>query len=246
MKQYYLGLNFILYCRTCCAAIFCRNTTKKFSIQGNMKNYSAFLFDMDGTLVDTERLKGWALSETCNRFGGRVDIDIYKAVMGESWSCVANHFFKIAQIDPDIKEFDAEFRKIYQELLREDLTVNPNAREFLMKLKSKGKKTGVVSSGFRWMADQILTQCELSGYFDIIITQENVTRHKPDPESYLLALEWLSLPSSDVLIFEDSNAGLIAAKKANCDAIAFQHEFNINNDLSLAIKVISNFNEFWE
>jgi beta-phosphoglucomutase-like phosphatase (HAD superfamily) len=58
-----------------------------------------------------------------------------------------------------------------------------------------------------------------------------------------LALERLGIPSSEVLIFEDSNAGLLAAKNANCDAVAFKHQFNVNNNLSLSIKVISDFNE---
>ncbi len=59
----------------------------------------------------------------------------------------------------------------------------------------------------------------------------------------LLDLEKLSLSGSDVLVFEDSNAGLVAAKKANCDLVAFQHEFNVNNNFSTAIQVISDFNE---
>ena len=209
-----------------------------------MKNYSAYLFDLDGTLVDSEKLKGKALAETCRLFGGRVEASIYKEVMGESWFQVTKYFFKVAEIKPDIDKFNAEFKAIYQKLLRTELTLNPNVLELLTKLKAKGKRLGVVSSAFPWMVDQILSQLNLSGFFDIVITNEQVTKHKPDPEAYLLALKMLSLPGSDVLVFEDSNAGLIAARKANCDSVAFQHEFNVNNDFSLAIQVISEFNQF--
>lgn len=59
----------------------------------------------------------------------------------------------------------------------------------------------------------------------------------------MLALEKLSLSSSVVFIFEDSNAGLVAANKANCDVIAFQHEYNANHDLSLAMETNSDFNK---
>ena len=90
--------------------------------------------------------------------------------------------------------------------------------------------------------DEII-ECDLCGA-EVVITNEQVTRHKPDPEAYLLTLEKLSVPSSDVLVFEDSKSGLIAATKANCDVVAFRHEFNVNNDFSLAIQVISDFNEF--
>ena len=112
-----------------------------------------------------------------------------------------------------------------------------------MELSEKGKKIGVVSSGAAWMVNQILEQFQLSTLFDVVITKENVTQHKPHPEAYQLALNELSLTSSEVLIFEDSSAGLLAAKGANCDAIAVEHEFNSNNNLSLALKVITDFRE---
>lgn len=209
-----------------------------------MKSYTAYLFDLDGTLVDSEKLKGKALAKTCSLFGGKVDVEVYKTVMGERWLNVTNHFFKAAKIEPDIDEFNAEFKKIYQEILLKELTPNPNVVELLLKLKALRKKMGVVSSGSDWMVDQVLSQLELSEFFDLVISKEQVTKLKPDPEAYLLALEKLSLPSAEVLIFEDSNSGLIAAKNAYCDSVAFKHGFNENHDLSSAIQIISDFNEF--
>lgn len=209
-----------------------------------MKNYTAYLFDLDGTLVDSEKIKGKALAKTCSLFGGKVEVKVYKTVMGERWLNVINHFFEMANIDPNIEEFNEEFKKIYQELLLKELTPNPNVVELLTKLKEKEKILGVVSSASGWMVDQVLSQLDLSVFFELIITKEHVTRHKPDPEAYLLALEKLSLPSSEVLIFEDSNAGLKAARNTNCDSVAFKHEFNGSHDLSLAIQIITDFNEF--
>jgi HAD superfamily hydrolase (TIGR01509 family) len=210
-----------------------------------LKNYSAYLFDLDGTLVDSEKLKGRALAETCILLGGVVEVDVYKDVMGHRWEYVADHFFKIAGIEPDIEVFNRQFKKIYQELLLKELAPNPNIVALLIRLKKAGKKMGIVSSASKWMVDQVLIQLKLAHFFEIIITKEDVIKHKPDPEAFLLALEKLSLPDSDVLIFEDSEPGLIAAKRANCDSIAFQHQFNSNHDLSLAIRTISDFNEIF-
>ena len=209
----------------------------------NLKNYSAYLFDMDGTLVNSEDFKGIALSKACLCFGGHAEATAYKAVMGENWSVVTDHFFNIAQIAPELSQFNAEFDKIYLKLLNDGLRLNTNAKELLIKLFAKGKKTAIVSSESTWMVDKILSRLDLAGFFNLIITEEDVKKHKPDPEAYILALEQFSLDSSEVLVFEDSNAGLIAANRAGCDAVAFQHEFNISNDLSLAIKVISDFND---
>ena len=209
----------------------------------NLKEYKAYLFDMDGTLVSSEKLKGTAISKACSRFGGDVDVNVYKEVMGGSWEVVANHFFEIAKISPNMEEFVSEYSIIYKELLRHNLKLTPNAKEFLIELSEKGKKIGIVSSSFSWMINQILEQLHLSDYFDIVIAKEDVKNHKPHPEAYLLALNRLSLTSSDVLIFEDSQAGLLSAKGANCDAIAIEHEFNSNNNLSLSLKVIKDFSE---
>ncbi len=208
-----------------------------------MEGYSAYLFDMDGTLVNSEKIKGKALAETCKRFGGEVDVNIYKLVMGKSWEFVANHFFEKAKIQPEIEDFNTKFRPIYEQLLLKELALNPNALELLLKLKSDGKRMGLVSSASRWMVDHIISQLDLSNFFEVIVTKENVLKHKPDPEAYLLALEKLSLPTSEVLIFEDSNSGLVAASKADCDTIAFKHEFNINHDLSSALQIISDYKE---
>lgn len=209
----------------------------------NLKKYKAYLFDMDGTLVSSEKLKGSAISQACSRLGGEVDVNIYKEVMGESWEVVTNHFFEVAKIYPNMDEFNNEFNRIYKRLLRGELKLTPNVKEFLLELSEKGKKLGVVTSGATWMVNQILEQFQLTELFDIVITKENVTRHKPHPEAYLLALNKLAIASSEVLIFEDSSAGLLAAKGANCDTIAVEHEFNSNNDLSLALKVITDFRE---
>ena len=208
-----------------------------------MKEYSAYLFDMDGTLVASEKLKGLSVAETCRLFGGEVSVDVYKEVMGEKWEAVTSHFFSKAGISPDRQKFNQEFRKIYEKHLLEELEPNCNAISFLKHLKEKGKKTGLVSSASGWMVEHVLKQLGISAMFDVIVFKEHVTKHKPDPESYLLAIKKLGTPQDEVLIFEDSKVGLIAAERAGCDAVAFRHEFNVNNDLSKAVKVITDYQE---
>ena len=136
-----------------------------------------------------------------------------------------------------------EFKRIYQELLTKKLEPNSNVVELLNELKKQGKKLGLVSSAFSWMVEQVLKQVNLVGFFDVVISKEQVTKHKPDPQAYMIAIDKLGLPGPDVLVFEDSFAGLTAAHKANCDVVAFRHGFNLNHDFSFAIQVISDYNE---
>ncbi len=208
-----------------------------------MKTYSAYLFDMDGTLVNSEKFKGMALSKACMKFDGQASVEDYRTVMGNSWSVVIDHFFKAAQISPNTDEFNSVFQNIYQDLLKRKLQLNKGAKNLLLQLKSANKKLAIVSSAANLMVNQILNRLEISEFFDIIISQEDVKKHKPDPEAFLLALNKFSISNSEALVFEDSYAGIIAAYEAGCDSIAFQHEFNVNHDLSLAVRKISSFAE---
>ena len=98
-----------------------------------MNFYNAYLFDMDGTLVQSERLKGKALSEACSYFGAEVNIGIYKSVMDKSWEVVTGCFFENGKINPDKNEFDRIFKKLYKELIQDELELNANAKKLLPK-----------------------------------------------------------------------------------------------------------------
>ena len=128
-------------------------------------------------------------------------------------------------------------------MLAQELELTPYARTYLEQLKQAGYKLGVVSSAANWMLQQILKQLELNEMFDIIICQEDVKNHKPHPEAYLVALEKFGLKADQVLVFEDSHAGISAAKKACCDVVAIKHDFNVNNNLAGALTHIRHFKE---
>ncbi|MBD0785589.1 HAD family phosphatase [Vibrio sp. Y2-5] len=214
-------------------------------MENELKDYDVYLFDMDGTLVNSEPLKGKALALACLDYGVQVDHNIYKDVMGESWQVVTGHFFVHANISPDLTEFNRLFRAHYEKMLNDELELNTGAKAYIEQLKQSGKKCGVVSSAATWMVESILTSLQLENAFDLVITQEHVTKHKPDPEAYNLALAHFSVSPEQTIVFEDSTAGVRAGKSSGCDVIAFQHDFNGKNDLSDAIKVISTYEEMF-
>lgn len=208
-----------------------------------MKEYELYLFDMDGTLVNSEPLKGLALAKACSDFGSDIDFNIYKEVMGESWFVVTAHFFKHAAISPKLSDFNVYFRRHYEELLSNKLELNCGALQYITYLKRSGKRCGVVSSAASWMVEHILGSFNLSDTFDVVITQEHVAKHKPDPEAYELALAQFDIAPQNTLVFEDSNAGVQAGLSSGCDVIAIGHDFNGKNDLSGAIKLITSYDE---
>jgi HAD superfamily hydrolase (TIGR01509 family) len=209
----------------------------------SLNEYKLFLFDMDGTLVDSEPLKGQAIAAACNEYGADVNASLYTDVMGQSWQKVTERFFSHAAISPDPVEFRKRFKRHYKVLLDENVSLTPGVEQFIKGSIASGKRCGVVSSAARWMAEHILLKLGLYDCFDIIITQEDVTKHKPDPEAYLLALHRTKINSDETLVFEDSRAGLDAAIASHCDVIAIKHSFNLNNDLGIACKSIASFSE---
>lgn len=203
----------------------------------------AFLIDLDGTLADSEPLKGLALAETCASYGGIADAEIYVDVMGEDWPTVTAHFFKCAGISPAYDDFNARFKERYVALLRERVTLTPGAAEFISAAKAAGARLALVSSAAPWMVESVLQKLDLADAFDLVITQADVARHKPHPEAYLLALSGLDLDATEVLVFEDSAAGLKAAHAAGCRSVAIAHHFNARHDKSLALQTIASFAE---
>ncbi|CAM3689451.1 Phosphorylated carbohydrates phosphatase [Vibrio aerogenes CECT 7868] len=208
-----------------------------------MKNYKAYLFDLDGTLVNSEPLKGKAIALTCHDYGFPVDYHIYQDVMGQHWSAVTAHFFRQAGFSPDQAEFDQKFRAHYEQLLSRQLALNAGAADYLQWLKNTTQPCAVVSSGARWMVECILSAMQIADIFSVVIGREDVTRHKPDPEGYLSALSQLGVTPEEAVVFEDSAAGIAAGVACGCDVVAFAHEFNAHNDLSKAVQVISDYDQ---
>jgi HAD superfamily hydrolase (TIGR01509 family) len=192
----------------------------------------AYLFDLDSTLAASEALKARALAQACASYGAKANHLIYADVMGEDWPTVTGHFLKRYDLRPPFDEFNDRFRGFYLDLIEAEVSETQGARQFVLETRSSGTTIGVVSSAATWMVEKVL-----------VITQEDVARHKPDPEAYLLALSRLRVSAKDTLVFEDSSAGMKAAKAAGCHCVAVRHAFNGKHDFSGALREIESFSE---
>lgn len=208
-----------------------------------MNSFAAALFDLDGTLADSEILKAQALSMTVFQLGGSAPLEVYREVMGSDWSTVRSHFCRQGGLATTPANFDTVFRALYTSLIRTRVTIRPWGREYLAHLRREGRSIGLVSSAARWMVDGILARTGLQDAFQVIVGGDDVTRHKPDPEAYLLALSRLAVKPTDAIVFEDSASGVLAGWRAGCRVVAIRHEFNLGHDLSLASATIASFEE---
>lgn len=215
------------------------------------------LFDLDGTVADTERLKAKAISRAIAHFGGAVSEELYKEWMGKSWEVVTTAFFEAAGVGVTLKEFDPIFREHYLKLLEEELREHNSFSSFAKFLKSRGTRMALVSSGVPWMIQKTLTQLNIASFFEVIVSADDVLKHKPDPEPYLQALAKLGAAPfergaalnqsvADAVVFEDSESGFLSAHRAGLRVYGVKHPFNASHDFSLCAGIFKSFEECLE
>lgn len=200
------------------------------------------LFDLDGTLADTEVLKAQGLSLAVLHFGGTVSPGVYKNVMGQSWEAVTAKFFQRANIQVSYQEFDPVFREIYTSLI-DSLKPDLGTEKLVQSLKSKNHQLGLVSSAAPWMIDKILARLNFQNVFDSIVGGDDVKNHKPDPEAYLVMLQKLKADANTTIAFEDSESGFKAASAANLKVYGIRHEYNGGHDFKLCAQVFDHLSQ---
>jgi HAD superfamily hydrolase (TIGR01509 family) len=208
-----------------------------------LKTPKAVLFDMDGVLVQTEPLKAQAHASTVAHFGGKVEPAFYATVMGQSMEAAEWAFCQTGQVEEAFSRYRPRYETIYHTLLQTQLAVTPGVIPLLQQLQGRGYRLAVVTSDHAATMQDVLARTSLIHFFEVRVARDDVTRTKPAPDGYLLALERLALPTSAALVIEDSEAGVQAATSAGLPTIALRHSFNAQHDFGRAFKVIDSFGD---
>ncbi|MEV7807301.1 HAD-IA family hydrolase [Microbispora sp. NPDC088329] len=181
----------------------------------------AALFDLDGTLINTEirSLALWRMlldnhgiscDETLlRRFMGRRGVDVIPEVLPD--------------VDPEA--LIEEIRSYYDHPDLPDIVPVPGAAELVSRVAEQGAPLALVTSAQRWWALERLTDIGVVEVVRTIVSAEDVTVGKPDPSGYLMAADLLAVDPAKCVVFEDSLAGIAAARAAGmtCVAVATTH-----------------------
>ena len=176
------------------------------------------IFDMDGLLLDTERIyqEGW--NECAKNYVDQVNPEVALACAGSSGEQiqkVLNTYYP----GIDGKALNKDVIAYYQEHVLDDLQLKKGVVEILEYFKSKGIKMAVASSSIESIIRTNLEQAGILSYFDSIVSAQHVKRSKPNPDIFLKAAENLNLEAESCYVFEDAINGVYAGLNAGCKTI---------------------------
>lgn len=202
--------------------------------------FKAFIFDMDGVIVDNTSFQIQSWKKLLKKYAVNFeDEEILQQTLGRKAEEIIIHFFKTKEANI-IEQLKEERFRIYKSLSKQKLELISGLINFLKLLKKNKKLVLLASSGSKKSVNFILSKFDLRKYFNIIITGESVIKAKPNPQIYLLASKKSGFEPKECVVFEDSPAGIKAAKKAGINCIGILTSYN---KLEKTLFNIKNFTE---
>ncbi|SDT36940.1 HAD family hydrolase [Microlunatus soli] len=179
----------------------------------------AVLFDMDGTLFDSERLWDVSLEELATGLGGTLSPAARLAVVGSNLIDTVRMVHADVGVDGDHLQSARWLLQRTRELFAEGVPWRPGAEQLLDAVRSAGVPTALVTGSYRSLVEVVLGQLA-PDTFDVVVCGDEVTKPKPDPEPYLAAAATLDLDPRRCVALEDSANGIASATAAGCLVVA--------------------------
>ena len=193
----------------------------------NSQRPAAVLFDMDGTLVDSEKVWEIALRELAALAGGSLSDQARHAMIGSSMS----NSMRILREDlgqperPERPDVEWLTSRVFA-LFREGLVWRPGAAELLRAVKRAGVLTALVTSTGRLLVESALDTLGREN-FDVVVCGDEVSMPKPDPEPYRTAAALLGVPIEECIAIEDSPTGVASAVASGAVVLAVPAELEL-------------------
>jgi len=207
----------------------------------------AIIFDLDGTLVQSEKLKALAYAMAVQRIRGlpepdQMAVEAYREIVGADRNTASRHVMKKLglenELSPLMSRYDATEpwevltamrRDIYSGMVADPKVLRdnqwPHTVELLRIAKENSCLTALVTMSKRDDVLHAIHSIGIEQSLDLVLTADDVTRAKPDPEIYLLAAKKLEVPPEECLALEDSVNGVKSALAAGVNIIAIATPF---------------------
>lgn len=191
---------------------------------GKTQKYS-IIFDLDGTLVDSEKTWHTAMDVFLHELGfagkgSEINYQLVGLTEQDSMKKIIDHF-KLSQKPEDLIELRLD---IVRNLHMRQTEIFTGSKELLIETEREGFKTALATASERSLADLLLAKHGIRSYFDVVLTAQDVKKGKPNPEVFLRAAEVMCVNPEQCIVIEDSPRGLEAARAAGMKSIAVKHD----------------------
>lgn len=184
-----------------------------------IKEYKAFIFDLDGVLVDSEALRIQTYKELFkNNFNVQIEM-INADFIGKSEESNLNFLIEKYSLKADINVLIKQRKILLEKIAKKKINFNIPIINFLLLAKKMDLSTAICTNSHRDYLKIIMKRLSPTVEVDLLLSKEDVKNSKPDPEIYLMASSMLKVGPEECLVFEDSKPGKEAAKNANMDVI---------------------------
>jgi HAD superfamily hydrolase (TIGR01509 family) len=205
--------------------------------------YKAIIFDMDGVLIDAREWHYSALNQALEPFGMEIGLAEHEEKYnGLSTKTKLKMLSEEKGLPTQVHEaiFNIKQDRTFR-IASEKCFPNLNHQVLLARLRKMDLKLAVYTNSIRDTAMYMLDRANISPYLDVVVTNQDVVHHKPNPEGYLLVCNKLGITPAEALVIEDGEYGKKAAYSAGCDVLEVSGPSDVSLDnLSLRIKGLIN------
>lgn len=208
--------------------------------------FKTVLFDMDGVVIDSEKLHLRAMGLTLEKHEIPYTQPFLNDYVGRSDESFFKYVFQNIDSRFEVEQL-LEEKNVYFEGLLAELEYVEGFTEFIEFIRNKDIKIGLVTSSTLFTVRKVDELLNLVPYFEVIVTEEDTEKHKPFPDPYLLGLKMFGADKSKTLIIEDSINGIISGKEAGCIVAGMTTSFDANRLLDAGADfIINSYNELQE
>jgi HAD superfamily hydrolase (TIGR01509 family) len=186
----------------------------------NMKQIQAVIFDMDGTLIDSEPIYTLSDCALVASYGGHMTPDEHHAFIGTGSLGFVRYIKQKYNLADTEESMLRRYKDSYFAMAKGRITVFPEMVRYLKELKSLGIKTAVASGSSKEVIEAMMNETELTGYLDLMVSSDEVEKGKPAPDVFLETARRLGVPPGACAAIEDSLTGMKAVKAANMVLVA--------------------------
>ena len=183
--------------------------------------FRAAIFDMDGTLVDSEAYWRIAEQEVFGSVGIHITDEMSAVTAPMTPQQVAEYWYSVRPwTGPSLEHMQAAVIDRVADQLKARCRALPGVLEILAHCQAQGWRVALASNSPELLCRLVLRELDIAGRFEVVVSADDVRRGKPAPDIYLLAAERLGVAPPQCLAFEDSLTGVRAARSAGMRVVA--------------------------